>query len=157
MVATQHPDLRGSDRFTVVNGRSPSLSSHDVPAGLRMVRALDRAVLEVARSLDLRPMELYALLLLHGAEPIETTRLADQLSASPSQAKQLALRLCARGIAVRRGAFGRTELTDAGRDLALEAEARLEDVVAGRRAGMDPTLRVLGGATLADMTLPSLA
>jgi hypothetical protein len=24
-------------------------------------------------------------------------------------------------------------------------------------AGMDPTLRVLGGATLADMTLPSLA
>ena len=157
MVATQPPDLRGSGRFTVVNGRSPSLSSHDVPAGLRMVRALDRAVLEVARGLDLRPMELYALLLLHGAEPIETTRLADQLSASPSQAKQLALRLCARGIAVRRGAFGRTELTDAGRELALEAEARLEDVVAGRMAGMDPTLRVLGGATLADMTLPSLA
>ena len=137
MVATQHPDLRGSDRFTVVNGRSPSLSSHDVPAGLRMVRALDRAVLEVARGLDLPPMELYVLLHL--------------------QAKQLALRLCARGIAVRRGAFGRTELTDAGRDLALEAETRLEDVVAGRMAGMDPTLRVLGGATLADMTLPSLA
>ena len=49
------------------------------------------------------------------------------------------------------------ELTDAGRELALDAEARLEDVVAGRMAGMDPTLRVLGGATLADMTLPTLA
>ena len=91
-----------------------------------------------------------------------STRYSSCTAPSPSrrrawQAKQLALRLCARGIAVRRGAFGRTELTDAGRDLALEAEARLEDVVAGRMAGMDPTLRVLGGATLADMTLPSLA
>ncbi len=154
-VATQSPDLRSPERFTVVNGRSPSLSSHDVPAGLRMVRALDRAVLEVARGLDLRPMELYALLLLHGSEPIETTRLAEQLSASPSQAKQLALRLCARGIALRRGAYGRTELTEAGRELATAAETQLEEAVAGRMASIDPTLRVLGGATLADLTLPT--
>lgn len=140
-----------------MNGRSPSLSSHDVPAGLRMVRALDRAVLEVARDLDLRPMELYALLLLHGSGPVETSRLADQLSASASQAKQLALRLCARGVAVRRGTYGRTELTPAGRELALEAEARLEETVADRMSDIDPTLRVVGGVTLADLTLPTTA
>jgi DNA-binding MarR family transcriptional regulator len=122
-----------------------------------MIRALDRAVLEVARDLDLRPMELYALLLLHGSGPIETSRLAEQLSASTSQAKQLALRLCARGIAARRGMYGRTELTEAGRDLARRAEVRLEDTVADRMSVIDPTLRVLGGVTLADLTLPATA
>ena len=67
-----------------------------------MVRALDRAVLEVARRLDLRPMELYALLLLRAGGRLTTAALADQLAASPSQAKQLALRLCVRGMAERR-------------------------------------------------------
>ena len=66
-VATPSSDLRSRAGLTVVDGRSPSLSSHDVPAGLRMVRALDRAVLEAARRCALRPMELYALLLLRSA------------------------------------------------------------------------------------------
>src|SRR6185312_5706020 len=123
-VATPSPDLRSRAGLTVVDGRSPSLSSHDVPAGLRMVRALDRAVLEAARQ---------------------------------SQAKQIALRLCARGLAVRYGAYGRTELTAAGRELADAAASDLEDAVAGRMAAIDPALRVLGTATLADLTLPTSA
>src|SRR6185437_16208622 len=113
-VATPSPDLRSRAGLTVVDGRSPSLSSHDVPAGLRMVRALDRAVLEAAR-------------------------------------------LCARGLAVRYGAYGRTELTAAGRELADAAASDLEDAVAGRMAAIDPALRVLGTATLADLTLPTSA
>jgi DNA-binding MarR family transcriptional regulator len=156
-VATPSPDLRSRAGLTVVDGRSPSLSSHDVPAGLRMVRALDRAVLEAARRWALRPMELYALLLLRSEEPLETTRLAAQLAASQSQAKQIALRLCARGLAVRYGAYGRTELTAAGRELADAAASDLEDAVAGRMATIDPALRVLGTATLADLTLPTSA
>ena len=128
-VATPSPDLRSRAGLTVVDGRSPSLSSHDVPAGLRMVRALDRAVLEAARRCALRPMELYALLLLRSEEPLETTRLAAQLAASQSQAKQIALRLCARGFAVRYGAYGRTELTAPGREL---ADAAASDLEAGR-------------------------
>ena len=70
-MATPSTDLRSRAGLTIVDGRSPSLSSHDVPAGLRMVRALDRAVLEAARRFALRPMELYALLLLRSEEPLE--------------------------------------------------------------------------------------
>jgi DNA-binding MarR family transcriptional regulator len=102
-------------------------------------------------------MELYALLLLRSEEPLETTRLAAQLAASQSQAKQIALRLCARGLATRHGAYGRTELTTAGRELADAAANDLEQAVAGRMATIDPALRVLGTATLADLTLPTSA
>ena len=84
-----------------------------------MVRALDRAVLEAARRCALRPMELYALLLLRSEEPLETTV--------------------------------------AGRELADAAANDLEQAVAGRMAAIDPALRVLGTATLADLTLPTSA
>ena len=48
-------------------------------------------------------------------------------------------------------------LTAAGRELADAAASDLEDAVAGRMAAIDPALRVLGTATLADLTLPTSA
>src|SRR6185503_15375027 len=146
-VATPSPDLRSRAGLTVVDGRSPSLSSHDVPAGLRMVRALDRAVLEAARRCALRPMELYALLLLRSEEPLETTRLAAQLAASQSQAKQIALRLCARGLAVRYGAYGRTELTAAGRDRSRPAGSGYRHAGRPHAADLGVASRPRGGAS----------
>ena len=82
-----------------------------------MVRALDRAVLEVARGLDLRPMELYALLLLHGAEPIEVrlttgtvTRLSvDDRGTGAVERDGLGLALVRR--LVEQGLHGRFELS----------------------------------------------
>jgi hypothetical protein len=105
-------------------------------------------------------MELYALLLLHGAEPEIETHAGSPTSSLPvrAEAKQLAHCGCgARQLAVRRGAFSRTELTDAG----PRARPRGARRRGGRRGGADggdgPDLRVLGGATLADTTLPSMA
>src|SRR4051794_41977151 len=97
VVATKPPDLRSSDRFTVVDGRSPSLSSHDVPAGLRMVRALDRAVLEAAPRRGLRAVELYAPFLLRSRGPLETTPPAGPPAPPPSPGKQISPPPCARG------------------------------------------------------------
>ncbi len=154
-VATQYQDLRGPRRLSVVEGRTPSLSSHDVPAGLRMVRALDRAVLEVARRLDLRPMELYALLLLHAGGRLTTASLADHLAASPSQAKQLALRLSARGIALRGGASGSTELTPLGTALAESAERHLNGAMRDRVNRIDDGSRETGAAVLAALATPA--
>jgi hypothetical protein len=120
-----------------------------------MVRALDRAVLEVARRLELRPMELYALLLLHAGGRLTTATLADQLSASPSQAKQLALRLCGRGMAQRGSHSGRTELTPLGSAVADTAERHIEHMVADRMRRIDDSARIRGRTTLAHMTLPA--
>lgn len=126
-----------------------------MPAGLRMVRALDRAVLEVARRLDLRPMELYALLLLRAGGRLTTAALADQLAASSSQAKQLALRLCARGMAERESPSGRTELTPLGAAVADSAERELRDTMHERMSRIDDTSRLHGRETLAELTLPA--
>jgi hypothetical protein len=120
-----------------------------------MVRAFDRAVLEVARRLELRPMELYALLLLHAGGRLTTATLAEQLSASPSQAKQLALRLCARGMALRGSHSGRTELTPLGSAVADTAERHIERMVTDRMRGIDDAARVRGRTTLAHFTLPA--
>ena len=155
LVATQYQDLRNSRRLNVVDRRSPSLSGHDLPAGLRMVRALDRAVLEVARRLDLRPMELYVLLLLRAGGRLTTAALADQLAASPSQAKQLALRLCVRGMAERGSPSGRTLLTPLGEAVADGAERDLRVAMAERMSRIDDSSRVHGRATLAHLTLPA--
>jgi DNA-binding MarR family transcriptional regulator len=122
-----------------------------VPAGLRLLRSLDRSVLETARDVDLRPMELYALLLLSDCpddEAVSTKVLADLLAASPSQAKQIALRLAARGYAQRGGSQGWTRLTDEGRRLARRASDALEDEMARRLADIDRNAVVLGAATL---------
>jgi Mn-dependent DtxR family transcriptional regulator len=103
---------------------------------LRLLRCLDRSVLETARDVDLRPMELYALLLLSDApegEAVTTRSLSELLAASTSQAKQIALRLAARGYVERSGAHGSTQLTDSGRDLATAAGQRLERKVTRRQ------------------------
>jgi DNA-binding MarR family transcriptional regulator len=141
----------------VIDGRTPSFSAADVPAGLRLVRAIDRAVLDVARQLELRPMELYALLLLESGGRLTTSELAHHLSASTSQAKQLALRLCRRGIAVRGGANGSTRLTPLGAALAEAAARHIETAAEDRIQAIDEHARVVGGATLAELTLPTLA
>ena len=92
---------RSTVRLALVTNPPPaaSVAPTGVPAGLRLLRTLDRSVLEVARDVDLRPMELYALLLLQAAARMTTRRLSEVLAASPSQAKQIALRLAARGYA----------------------------------------------------------
>jgi hypothetical protein len=55
---------------------------------LRLLRCLDRSVLETARDVDLRPMELYALLLLSDApegEAVTTRSLSELLAARRSR------------------------------------------------------------------------
>ena len=140
-------------RLSVVGG-TPSLSAEDVPTGLRLVRAIDRAVLDVARKLELRPMELYALLLLESGGRLTTAELARRLAASNSQAKQLALRLTRRGIAIRSGASGHTKLTPLGEALAESANRHVEQAVDERMREIDDSARATGGAVLAQLTFP---
>jgi hypothetical protein len=130
----------------------------DVPAGLRLLRALDRSVLEVAREFDLRPMELYALFLLSqpaqsGATP--TRRLAQTLSTSSSQAKQIALRLTARGLALRSGPHGNTELTETGYELAGRANEALEREIAARISKIEAGALAGGSAAIGRLLSPS--
>jgi Mn-dependent DtxR family transcriptional regulator len=122
-----------------------------VPAGLRLLRSFDRSVLETARDVDLRPMELYALLLLSDSaveQPMTTRTLSEQLAASPSQAKQIALRLAARGYVERSGPQGRTSLTEAGRRLADSAARSLQVSMARRISRIERDTVARGAATL---------
>jgi DNA-binding MarR family transcriptional regulator len=148
-----HSTSRNAVRLALVTSPPPAApdTPTGVPAGLRLLRSLDRSVLETARDVDLRPMELYALLLLSDAghdQAVTTRSLSEQLAASPSQAKQIALRLAARGYAERSGPQGRTKLTSAGRELAHAAATRLELAMARglRRIERDTVAR--GTATL---------
>jgi DNA-binding MarR family transcriptional regulator len=127
----------------------------DVPAGLRMLRTLDRAVLEVARDVNLRPMELYALLLLdeHHEKTMTTRRLSEVLASSPSQAKQIALRLAARGYVERGGNHGSTELTPLGRVLAEQATGALRDEIAVRVARIESGAVVQASHALGSLLL----
>jgi len=118
---------------------------------LRLIRSLDRSVLETARDVDLRPMELYALLLLSEApegEAVTTRALSELLAASTSQAKQIALRLAARGYVKRSGAHGSTLLTESGRDLAIAAGQRLERKVTRRLRRLEPAVVERGTSSL---------
>jgi len=148
-----HPDSRNAVRLALVPSPPPATSDTPtgVPAGLRLLRSLDRSVLETARDVDLRPMELYALLLLTDADcedALTTRALADQLAASPSQAKQIALRLAARGYAERGGPQGRTRLTAAGRELATAASTALHLSMARRISRIERDTVARGSATL---------
>jgi len=127
-----------------------------VPAGLRLLRTLDRSVLEVARDVDLRPMELYALLLLSSG-PLTTRRLSEVLAASPSQAKQIALRLAARGYATRAGSHGRTELTASGEELADRAAEALEHEISERVSQIEAGALAHGSSTLSSLLLSASA
>lgn len=103
-----------------------------LPGFLESVRVADRALLDVARTRRLRPMEAYLLLiLLDEKDPVTTADVAERIAASSSQAKQLALALQVRGLVVRRDRTGLTALTDDGRK---EAEALAADVAAVLRA-----------------------
>jgi DNA-binding MarR family transcriptional regulator len=132
---------RSAARLALVTNPPPVASAplSDVPAGLRLLRTLDRSVLEVARDVNLRPMELYALLLLdeHDQKAMTTRRLSEVLASSPSQAKQIALRLAARGYVERGGGHGRTTLTPMGRELAERATDSLRDEIAARVARIE--------------------
>jgi Mn-dependent DtxR family transcriptional regulator len=122
-----------------------------VPAGLRLLRSFDRSVLETARDVNLRPMELYALILLSDSEhedALTTRALSEQLAASPSQAKQIALRLAARGYAERSGPQGRTKLTESGRRLADSASRSLHLSMARRISRIDRETAARGAETL---------
>ena len=152
-MGVNHSISRSAVRLALVTNPPPAApdTPTGVPAGLRLLRSLDRSVLETARDVDLRPMELYALLLLSDCpddEAVNTRMLADLLAASPSQAKQIALRLAARGYASRRGSQGTTRLTDEGRLLARRAGDALEDEMARRLGGIDRHAVILGAATL---------
>jgi DNA-binding MarR family transcriptional regulator len=150
LMGVNHSTSRSAARLALVTNPPPAApdTPTGVPAGLRLLRSLDRSVLETARDVDLRPMELYALLLLSDEEAVSTKVLADLLAASPSQAKQIALRLAARGYAHRGGSQGRTRLTDEGRRLARQASDALEDEMARRLGDIDRNAVVLGAATL---------
>ena len=152
-MGVNHSTSRSAVRLALVTNPPPAApdTPTGVPAGLRLLRSLDRSVLETARDVDLRPMELYALLLLSDCpdgEAVNTRVLADLLAASTSQAKQIALRLAARGYAQRRGSQGSTRLTDEGRKLARHAADALEDEMARRLGDIDRRAVMLGAATL---------
>jgi DNA-binding MarR family transcriptional regulator len=152
-MGASHPSSRNTVRLALVT--PPHSAAPDaptgVPAGLRLLRSLDRAVLETARDLDLRPMELYALLLLSDAPEgtaVTTRTLSDQLAASTSQAKQIALRLASRGYVERSGSHGATTLTATGRELAEAAGRRLERDMTRRLGGIERDTVQRGTATL---------
>jgi hypothetical protein len=149
---------RSTVRLALVTNPPPAApgAPTGVPAGLRLLRTLDRCVLEVARDLDLRPMELYALLLLSGGS-LTTRRLSEVLSASPSQAKQIALRLASRGYAVRGGSHGQTELTATGRDLADRAADSLEQEISERVSQIEAGALAHGSSTLSALLLSATA
>jgi DNA-binding MarR family transcriptional regulator len=148
-----HSTSRNAVRLALVTNPPPAApdAPTGVPAGLRLLRSLDRSVLETARDVDLRPMELYALLILSDAPEgvsVTTRALSEQLAASPSQAKQIALRLASRGFAERSGSQGRTRLTESGRDLANDAIRMLEYEICSRLNRIEPGTVARGAAQL---------
>jgi hypothetical protein len=111
---------------------SSDIAQKALPGFLESVRVADRALLDVARTRRLRPMEAYLLLiLLEEDDAVSTAHVAARIAASSSQAKQLALALQVRGLVVRRDRTGLTALTDEGRaeaaDLATDVVAALQE------------------------------
>ena len=101
-----------------------------LPLFLESVRVADRALLDVARTHRLRPMEAYLMLILLDEEgAVSTARIAARIAASSSQAKQLALALQLRGLITRRDRTGLTELTSEGRQEANELSAEVVEVL----------------------------
>lgn len=104
-----------------------SNATQALPGFLESVRVADRALLDVARTRRLRPMEAYLLLImLDEGDAVSTAHIAARVAASSSQAKQLALALQVRGLITRRDRTGLTSLTPEGR---REAAALAQDVV----------------------------
>ena len=118
--------------------RPTDQSTAALPTFLESVRVADRALLDVARTHRLRPMEAYLMLILLDEEgPVSTSRIAERIAASSSQAKQLALALQLRGLVTRRGRTGLTELTSEGRQEANELATEVGQVLQQRLSSLD--------------------
>ena len=114
-----------------------------LPGFLESVRVADRALLDVARTHRLRPMEAYLLLILLDEDgAVSTARIAARIAASSSQAKQLALALQLRGLITRRDRTGLTELTPDGRREATELASEVVDVLQQRLSPLDAATAV---------------
>ncbi len=114
-----------------------------LPGFLESVRVADRALLDVARTHRLRPMEAYLLLILLDEDgAVSTARIAARIAASSSQAKQLALALQLRGLITRRDRTGLTELTSEGRREANELAAEVVEVLQQRLTPLDAATAV---------------
>lgn len=117
---------------------SPDLAQNALPEFLESVRVADRALLDVARTRRLRPMEAYLLLiLLDESDAVSTAHIASRIAASSSQAKQLALALQVRGLVTRRDRTGLTALTDEGRTEAAELSADVVTALQQRLSTLD--------------------
>ena len=113
--------------------RPSNQATKALPLFLESVRVADRALLDVARTHRLRPMEAYLMLILLDEEgAVSTARIAARIAASSSQAKQLALALQLRGLITRRDRTGLTELTSEGRQEANELSAEVVEVLQQR-------------------------
>jgi hypothetical protein len=109
-----------------------------LPGFLESVRVADRALLDVARTRRLRPMEAYLLLiLLDESDAVSTAHVAARIAASSSQAKQLALALQVRGLVVRRDRTGLTALTAEGRAEAADLAADVVTALQQRLGAFD--------------------
>ena len=116
-----------------------------LPGFLESVRVADRALLDVARTRRLRPMEAYLLLImLDEGDAVSTAHIAARVAASSSQAKQLALALQVRGLITRRDRTGLTSLTPEGRAL-LPAAMRLNGWKRAEPEEFDDVERTLRG------------
>ncbi len=117
---------------------SPDLAQNALPEFLESVRVADRALLDVARTRRLRPMEAYLLLiLLDESDAVSTAHIASRIAASSSQAKQLALALQVRGLVTRRDRTGLTALTGEGRIEAAELSADVVTALQQRLSTLD--------------------
>ena len=117
---------------------SADIAATALPAFLQSVRVADRALLDVARTRRLRPMEAYLLLILADeSTPVSTAHAASRIAASSSQAKQLALALQVRGLVHRIDRTGLTALTDEGRAEAATLARELAVVLRERLHGVD--------------------
>lgn len=118
--------------------RPTDQSTTALPTFLESVRVADRALLDVARTHRLRPMEAYLLLILLDEEgAVSTARIAARIAASSSQAKQLALALQLRGLVTRRDRTGLTALTSEGRQEANELAIEVGQVLQQRLSPLD--------------------
>lgn len=117
---------------------SSEMAQKALPGFLESVRVADRALLDVARTRRLRPMEAYLLLiLLDEHDAVSTAHIAARIAASSSQAKQLALALQVRGLISRRDRTGLTSLTDEGRAEATELAAEVVEALQQRLGSLD--------------------
>ena len=128
----------GTETEGTTSMSSSEMAQKALPGFLESVRVADRALLDVARTRRLRPMEAYLLLiLLDEDDAVSTAHVAARIAASSSQAKQLALALQVRGLVARRDRTGLTMLTDEGRAEAADLAADVVTALQQRLGSFD--------------------